>query len=55
MPNTSKPNGAGKRDYFYAHEYRDYESFYRRMSDRSEISSDGDNPNTPDRVCRVYK
>ncbi len=38
-------------DYYYEHEYHDYDTFYRRLSDPSEISSDsGGGPPTPDRV-----
>jgi len=40
-------------DYFYEYEYEypDYDKFYRRRSDPSEVSSDsGVGPPTPDRV-----
>lgn len=38
-------------DYYYDYEYHDYDTFYRRLSDPSEISSDsGGGPPTPDRV-----
>ncbi|CAG7786604.1 unnamed protein product, partial [Allacma fusca] len=40
------------RDYYYEHEYHDYETFYRRLSDPSEVSSGASDtgPPTPDRV-----